>query len=279
MRIREGLALVIILLGACGASAALEERAWQIEGVEREALVWMPAATNAHAAPLVFAFHGHGGSMRNAARTFRIHEIWPEAVVVYMQGLPTPGQLTDPEGKKNGWNSVPNDPANRDLKFFDAVHASLVDRVDTNRIYCTGHSNGGGFTYCLWAARGGLFAAMAPSASAAGRSRGMLAPKPAMHIAGTQDTLVKYEWQARMMGFLKQLNQCADPGEPWATSGTLVGTRYPSAMGSPFVSLIYPGTHMFPREAPVLIVRFFKENPRIDTKSPGSAAAPSARRQ
>src|SRR6478672_3764464 len=50
--------------------------------------------------PLVFDFHGHGGKDRHAARSHRLHEAWPEAVVVYMQGLNTPGKLTDPEGKK-----------------------------------------------------------------------------------------------------------------------------------------------------------------------------------
>ena len=53
--------------------------------------------------PVVFAFHGHGGTMRHAAATFGYHKVWPEAVVVYMQGLPTPGAITDPEGKRPGW--------------------------------------------------------------------------------------------------------------------------------------------------------------------------------
>ena len=43
-------------------------------------------------------------------------------------------------------------------------------RVDEKRIYATGHSNGGGFTYLLWAARGDVFAAVAPCAAAAPRS-------------------------------------------------------------------------------------------------------------
>ena len=42
-------------------------------------------------------------------------------------------------------------------------------KVDDKRIYSTGHSNGGGFTYLLWAARGDVFAAFAPSAG--GRAR------------------------------------------------------------------------------------------------------------
>jgi polyhydroxybutyrate depolymerase len=250
----------LMLFGAFAASAALEQREWKIDGVAREAMVWMPESTNN--APLVFAFHGHGGNMKNAARSFRMHELWPEAVVVYMQGLPTPGQLTDPEGKKNGWNSKPADPGNRDLKFFDEVYTSLRDRIDTNRVYSTGHSNGGGFTYCLWAARGDRFAAVAPSAALSREAAPLLKPKPAMHIAGTGDTLVKYEWQAMMIEQVKKLNGCSEKGEPWASDGDLAGTLYPSKGGTPLVTLIHPGTHAYPRGAPPLIVRFFKEHAR-----------------
>jgi poly(3-hydroxybutyrate) depolymerase len=36
-------------------------------------------------------------------------------------------------------------------------------KTDAKRIYATGHSNGGEFTYLLWHARGKEFAAFAPS--------------------------------------------------------------------------------------------------------------------
>jgi polyhydroxybutyrate depolymerase len=244
-------------------SAELETRNWDVDGLQRKALVHLPEGDTP--APLVFVFHGHGGNMKNAARSFRIHEHWPEAVVVYLQGLPTPGQLTDPEGKKNGWNSDPFDPANRDLKLFDVVYASLQSRIDTNRVFSTGHSNGGGFTYCLWAARGDQLTAVAPSAATAGRAANMLKPKAALHVAGENDQLVKYKWQKRMMQFIQQLNGCVGDGQPWHSSGDLTGTIYPSKKGSPFVTLISPGKHKFPKEAPELIVRFFK-TPWPDTQ-------------
>ena len=195
--------------------------------------------------------------MRNGARSFRIHEHWPEAAVVYMQGLPTVGQLTDPEGKKNGWNSNPIDADNRDLKFFDTVYASLESRMDTNRVFSTGHSNGVGFTYCLWATREDQFSAVAPSAAVSKHIRTMK-PKPALHVAGTNDTLVKYEWQKAMMQLEKKLNGCSGDGEPWHSDGDLTGILYPSKNGTPFVTLISTGTHKFPKEAPALIVRFFQ---------------------
>ena len=71
--------------------------------------------------------------MNNAARSFRYHELWPEAIVVYMQGLKTPGQLTDPKGLRAGWQKEKGDQDDRDLKFFDAVLQSLKKDYKSRR--------------------------------------------------------------------------------------------------------------------------------------------------
>jgi polyhydroxybutyrate depolymerase len=271
------------------AEESLERREWKVDGVSREALVHIPATAKTNAAPVVFGFHGHGGSMRNAARTFRYHTIWPEAIVVYMQGLNTPGRLTDPEGKKPGWQHSVGAQGDRDLKFFDVVLASLKKeyKVDAKRIYSTGHSNGGGFTYLLWGARGKEFAAFAPSA-AIGRSlveadpelakemarrialfstenastnqistKSAFLPKPVLHVAGENDALVKYDWQKLMMNALRKANKCGE-GKPWEKEKGC--TIYGSKVGAPVVTFIHSGTHKFPEEAPEIIVKFFKQH-------------------
>jgi polyhydroxybutyrate depolymerase len=239
------------------------QRDWKVDGVVRQALVAVPPRATLELSPVVFAFHGHGGTMRSASRGFAYHELWPEAIVVTMQGLPTPGALTDPEGKLPGWQKSVGDQNDRDLKFFDAVLASLrADyKVDDRRIYATGHSNGGAFTYLLWGARGDVFAAVAPSAAGPGRGLRDLKPKPALHVAGETDKLVPYAMQKRVMQAVRKLNGCDEAeSKPWAKEGSLVATLYPSKTGTPFVSAIDPGGHKAPKEAPALIVRFFKEH-------------------
>ena len=67
------------------------------------------------------------------------------------------------------------------------------------------------------------------------------------------------------MQFVQQLNGCAGEGQPWHSSGDLTGTLYPSKKGTPLVTLISPGKHKFPKEAPELIVRFFQTD-WADTK-------------
>ncbi len=233
-----------------------EKVEWNVGDVTREALVVLPSKKTDAAPPLVFAWHGHGGSMRNAAKSFRIHEEWPEAVVVYPQGLNTPGK-TDPEGKTPGWQKAPGDQDDRDLKFFDAMLATMKEKhkVDEKRIYSTGHSNGGGFTYLLWATRSALFAAIAPSAAGARQAK-EATPVPTLHVAGEKDEVVPFENQKKTIAALKDFNGCEADGKEWAKGCTV----YASSKGAPVVTFIHGGTHKYPAEAPALIVKFFKEH-------------------
>jgi polyhydroxybutyrate depolymerase len=261
-------AIVLLTLAAAPLVPAAEpqRQQWTVDGLDREALLYLPSKPTAGGAPVVFGFHGHGGSMQNAARSFRLHDMWPEALVVYMQGVPTPGRLTDPEGRRNGWQHDAGDHGDRDLKFFDAVFKTLREQqtIDEDRVYATGHSNGGAFTYLLWAQRPDVFAAMAPSA-ASSRSVRSLKPKPALHIAGENDQLVRFAVQQLAMQAVRRINGCAETGEVWADGCTL----YPSENGTPFVSFIHPGGHKYPAEAPELIVKFFKQHARSATTGLG----------
>jgi polyhydroxybutyrate depolymerase len=237
---------------------SLQTMDFTVDGVARTALVYVPPAAKSSATPLVFVFHGHGGSARSAERSFGIDRAWPGAISVYMQGLNTPGQLTDPQGERAGWQAAVGSEGDRDLKFFDAVLARLKQdyNVDNKRIYATGHSNGGGFTYLLWLTRGDAFAAVAPS-SAVAKYAAQLKPKAVMHLAGESDPLVKFSWQQLMIETLRRVNGCDSSGVAWDKECTL----YPSKGGTPVVTFIHPGGHEFDPAAPALIVKFFKEHP------------------
>lgn len=262
MTIRRACLALLVGFALAQSSFAAEElvrREWVVDGATREALVHLPTAGSTNPAPAVFVFHGHGGSMAQAMHSFRTHELWPEALVVYPQGLKTPGQITDPEGRRTGWQREPGDQEDRDLKFFDAMLESFATEgtADTNRVHVTGHSNGGAFTYLLWATRGDRLRAVAPSAAAASvryfRDPG---PKPVLHVAGERDELVKFAWQQRMITALLRINQCGE-GRPWNDAAGC--TIYPSAANAPVVTFIHPGNHAFPPAARAHIVNFFKE--------------------
>lgn len=254
------LAWALTQQAVCG-QQVLRRHELMVDGVGRELLLYAPESAKAQKSPVIFGFHGHGGNMNNSARTYHFHLLWPEAIVVYPQGLNTPGKLTDPEGKKPGWQNSPGDQGDRDLKFFDAMLAKLHDlyQVDDDRVYSSGHSNGGGFTYLLLATRGDKLAAVAPSASAAGKVRDLLKPKPVLHIAGENDPLVKFAWQKFTIDHIIKLNRCG-AGVPWELDANC--TFYPPSSGAPVITAIHPGDHSYPRQAPELIVKFFKLHKR-----------------
>jgi polyhydroxybutyrate depolymerase len=239
---------------------ALERMSWQVDGLQREALVHLPE--NGGHAPLVFGFHGHGGKAGNVARKFDLHGLWPEAVVVYMQGLPTPGRLTDPEGRKNGWQHAGGEQGDRDLAFFDAVVKTMREEhgIDPLRIYATGHSNGGGFSYLLWVTHPGLFAAIAPSAAGARALRSASPePLPVMHFAGRNDPLVKFRNQQATMKRVCQVNACGDQAVQWGARCKSYGSG-----GAPLVACTHDGGHEYPGFAPRATVQFFREHRRAE---------------
>lgn len=260
------LVFAALVFAAARADAALAAREWIVDGAKREALVWTPPRAGDPApAALVFAFHGHGGNMRHSARSFALHEQWPEAIIVYPQGLNTPTPLVDMEGKRSGWQISPGAQNDRDLKFVDSMLESFLAEhaVDPKRVYAMGHSNGGAFTYLLWSRRPEAFAAFAPVAATPGRGGIPAAPAPAIHIAGEKDTLVKFAWQEGTIRFVRRLNACGD-GAPWKSDARCV--LHPSAKGAPLVTWIHPDGHVYPAEASALIVKFFQEHARPSVK-------------
>ncbi|MDF3078457.1 MAG: hydrolase [Sphingobacteriaceae bacterium] len=228
---------------------------WKVGDSIRQALVYIPASAKNKAAPLIFNFHGHGGRMQRAYDQ-GFQKLWPEAIVVCPQGLNTPGALSDKEGKRSGWQNIPEIAKNRDLQFFDVMLKSLQTqyKVDKNRIYATGHSNGGWFTYLLWAVRGDVFAAVAPSSAIVGAYTPLLKPKPAMHIMGEKDPLVKPAMQLVSINSILRLNQCEKEGEEIGR----YTKYYESKSGNPVVTFIHPGGHVYSPEAAAAVVNFFK---------------------
>ncbi len=261
MRITNYLVVLAVWFGcAVPALAAVNDRQWNVDGTTRTGIVCTPEAGAHQPAagwPVVFVFHGHGGTPQNIRRQFQIDTFWPDAIVVYLQGLPAVGQLTDPVGDRAGWDSVDTSDNNKDLRFYDVVLKDLIDHqhIDAKRVFSTGHSNGGGFTFTLWAHRGNTLAAIAASSSIATvKDWPLLKPKPAMMSCGRNDPLVKFAWQSKMIDRLKSLNRVVVDGKPWGRDGTW----YASDSGTPLATIIYDGGHPPPTDIGQRVVEFFK---------------------
>ena len=254
---RRCLVFMLLAVAVAAAQGRVSSQTWTVGGVQRTALVAAPIKPDG-LAPLVFVFHGHGGTSMNAARTFAIHTHWPEAVVIYPQGLPTPGKVTDPEGQRPGWQHTPGDQGDRDLKFVDAMFewARKQFTIETKRVFAAGHSNGGSMVYVLWAARAREFAAFAPSSSVFRPDVVATAmPKPAFIVAGRQDLLVPFRTQQLSLSRVLTLNQAATAEQAWDGTARL----HTSKAGADVVTYIHPGGHQLPADAGALMVKFFKQ--------------------
>jgi len=230
-----------------------------VQSLTREALLTIPNRGSSEPAPVVFAFHGHGGSMQMAESKFHCETLWPEAIVVYPQGLPTAGGVVDPEGRLPGWQLNIGDNEDRDLFFFDRLIDYLHSnyRIDDKRIFVVGHSNGAVFAYLLWAARQEKIAAIGAIAGIIPTKvdRSKLKPLPVFHAGGRNDPIVKYPWQSDSIDFIKSRNECIDPPQVIDTYLNI----YTSRIGMPLETYIDNGGHEMPIGIMTYIVAFIKE--------------------
>jgi len=267
-RLLPTLAVLMLAAAALGAQRAAAAPSptvmkWTIGGVERRGLVFAPAALprigmgTIAKRPLVFAFHGHGGTARSASLSMRLQARWPEAIVVYLQGLPTVSPV-DAQGKRPGWQRAMGENGDRDLKLVDAALSSLRSEypVDDRRIYATGFSNGAFFTYLLWAARGSTFAAFAPCAGLLGADLHPAEPRPVLAIGGENDPLVTFDRWKGVLATVRALDGATAPGSPCGSGCTL----YPSTRKAPVEAITHPGGHVYPPWASEKVVDFFKSH-------------------
>ncbi|MEN9992104.1 MAG: hypothetical protein RLZZ224_1806 [Verrucomicrobiota bacterium] len=257
------LPILLVLSHASFAATSIEIRI-KVGDVERKALVF-PAqddATNGKkkSTPLVLCYHGHGGNALSASRSFSMHRAWPNACVVYPQGVPTPGRLTDPEGKQNGWQFEQGSHDDRDLHFFDMLLSTCTERFHINpcAIFVMGHSNGGAFTYLLWAHRSEKIQAVAPSAAVAHRLVPILKPKPCFHSMATNDRLVHSTWQEWMVRKIQLINLSQKQPTNQGNNATYYAPQDPSR-GAPLIIHRHNQGHTYPTEVSKEIARFFQE--------------------
>jgi len=164
-------------------------------GLNRTFIFYVPEGLPDAPVPLVFVLHGGGGNPQNTmAQTteYRWNELADRDmfIVVY------------PGGIDNRWNDCRSDfPGGSDaddVGFIEALIAQFSGEydIDTNRVYATGHSNGGMMSFRLAIELSDKIAAifsctgpMADDSQCANPSN----PVSIMYLAGTTDPLVPIE--------------------------------------------------------------------------------------
>jgi polyhydroxybutyrate depolymerase len=243
------LALITTLLvfsARLAVAADAEVASWMVDGVKREAIVYTPKTTSGKL-PLILSFHGHGDDMDNF-QYVGFQNVWPDAIVVYFQGLPS-------NDGYRGWQVEPGEYGDRDLKMVDVALAALKKKytVDENRIYATGFSNGAHFTYLLWATRPQVFAAFAPVAGRIRPSAMPRQPRPIIIIGGARDAQVAFPDQRAAMGIAVRLNGVEGNTNSCGDGCTLYG----GDTAAPVMTWIHQGGHEYPRPTSSKIAEFF----------------------
>ena len=148
-----------------------------VGGVDRQAIVYKPSQSTSAKPPVLFAFHGHGGSPERMNGRAHFETLWPEAIVVYPQGLPT--TIQDPTQVGPGWVLSVKE-SNRDIKLFDALRKDVIDHYngDPNHVFAFGFSNGAMFMYTLWSLRGSQLAGLGSSEGCMIETMKLAPPRP-----------------------------------------------------------------------------------------------------
>ena len=229
-----------------------------VNGQQRTAILHQPVVKSEVPAPVLLVFHGHYGNALHASRTMPFHTHYPEAYIVYMQGLSGLASFYDKEGKGSGWQSGPGEAGNRDLLFTDTVLNFLFTnyKIDSSHIFAAGHSNGALFAYVLWNSRPQLFKAFIAVAAQAGRLITKAPPRSIYVSIGNKDPLVPASLQLRSVPIIKEvLKTSANPSKISADALSFQGIDNTNLV----VELREKDGHSFPKESISNMVAFLRK--------------------
>lgn len=165
-----------------------------VDGVERTYLLHLPeTGTLIYRLPLVVVLHGHGGTGKQIMKESGFNKLSDRDrfIAVY------------PDGLDKAWSDIRikkgKDEINDDAKFISRLIDTLYKEysIDTSRVFATGMSNGGFFSFYLALKLSNKFLAIAPVC--ANITKGLKDfykpeyPVSLMLICGTEDPLVKYD--------------------------------------------------------------------------------------
>ena len=249
----------IAIAATCQTAAAQQTLDIAVGDTHRTARVYPGRRAETEPSPLVLVFHGLGDTVRNFSDAVEFHEAWPEATVVYPKGRPRPER----DGM-NGWHGFRDQDENRDLDFVDALLGELPKRfkVDPERVYVSGFSNGGHLTFNLLLDRPCSFAAFAPVGALAGYVADAEIPRPVIYLFGRDEPKEYSEaWQGTVVAIAK-LNRASGEKREWAPGFT---EFVADSSGQPTIYALYGAGHIWPAKGNEAIVRFFREHKLDDS--------------
>ncbi len=219
------------------------------DNVIREYILHVPTAyDSATAVPLMFNFHGYGGTaavhqntadMRSLADTENFILVYPQGTL--LDGAPH-------------WNAGLDTPENKsdsdDFGFIEALLEELAANynIDRERVYACGYSNGAFFSYALACYHSDKIAAIGSVSGTMLEETydncNALHPMPMINLHGTSDGVVPYDGALgltaidNVMDYWVNFNNTdVSPIENSANDGNLTIEHYAYANGDNSVSV------------------------------------------
>ncbi len=240
----------------------------EVDGVTRS--YWLnvgPAAGHDGPAPVIFLWHGWGGSARSLSSVFDPARVWPEAVTLAPVGLRRrfPGL---PPGKMPGWQIVDGEFGDRDVKLFDALADRMtgLSCVDSRRLYSMGFSNGGYFSNLLGCQRPDVVAAIVPVSGGGPHPPSCEGGVAVQVVHGTQDRVVEYSQGESSFRTWQRGNACE--GNVEASDEGCVDAQ---GCSREVRMCSFDGGHVWPRELQGEFVSFLK---RHQSRAPEKRSSP-----
>ena len=240
---------------SCNLEAGSDNLKIRVDGKTRRFLVLVgDEAAKSEKAPLLFVWHGFGGSASQARRYVKPNRDWPEGIVVIPQGL---DRRVAALGNRSapGWQFAEGELDDRDLKFFDAMYEQLTTTycVDKTQVFSTGMSNGGFFSNLLGCSRASKLKGIAPTAS--GGPFAFCQRDLAVHIThGTSDAIVNYNQGMTSLETWSRYNGCRAPDNlPRSGCVMLEGCSQPMQFCS------HEGGHTWPNGTTDQIIAFIRQ--------------------
>jgi len=242
----------------CGNTTAptgvLNQQSIEADGLSRTYVLSVPASYDPSTPlPLVFAWHGLGGSGQLARLYFGVEQqAGGGAIFVYPDGLEVPGY------GGTGWVL---DVGGRDVLLFDALLAQLeqIYCIDTDRVFSTGHSFGGYFSNTLGCARAGVLKAIAPVAGGGPFAAGCSGPLSAWITHGASDPTVELAQGEGSRDFWLAQNGCSATTSP--VSPPPCESYDGCQSGTQLIWCLHQGGHEWPDFAAAGIWDFFSSLP------------------
>jgi polyhydroxybutyrate depolymerase len=166
-------------------------------GRQRSYIAHVPPGAIEGPYAVMLAFHGGGGNAAGFQQYAELDRVADRErfIVVYPNGTgPLPNRLLTWNAGDGCCGYALNNNIN-DLGFVATLLSDLEGRIriDRNRVYATGHSNGGIFAHRLAAERSGLIAAIAPVAGSLDlRAFAPTRPVPVLQIHSVDDPRALY---------------------------------------------------------------------------------------